>query len=524
MTDDFPKNRGGWSGPGRTAATRLGGEGDGAWLRQRRFGAEARNKGGHLTVKVDQPPTRLGVFASLGVEDTATVVRSSTTARGAFGSTTAATASALFLDQLFARGDGSAYTISTVTPGADATSVFGPNNETASIGSYIITPGGTANNRPAVVVQAAASDNAGSGRAIELFPTTGARYGGTYEHAIAFGAIDTDGQHTVMVRFDSGTSVRTVVAAKVPGQIIFPLAFDRVGPGAFLGLAGTYLWDDTPPVWYDQTAAPGLFFFGTLNNGATWFTFPPAALTTHENAQYTACANSGGSHLTTYNQSMNVMGAYIVPVSGNRAVVYARLGSPDLIPVVGGRYTNSRVRVGLADLVAQTVQLIDTVYEPPFIGTNFNYNTRTFWRWERGAFIAPGRGVVLLYNDVDDAASAQTSFPQVRYTEFGTSYLVQGNMNLTARQAGTLLSISTSQMFMPVFIDGEHALYQSANRGVAWERRGTISTTATEPAPSSSQRTGPRSFNNLVWLRDNGAFKNATPAAPWVSDDRITPP
>lgn len=524
MTDDFPKNRGGWSGPGRTAATRLGGEGDEAWLRQWRFGAEARNKGGHLTVKLDQS-TRIGVFASLGVEDTATVVRSSTTARGAFGSTTAATASALFLDQLFARGDGSAYTISTVTPGADATSVFGPNNETASIGSYIITPGGTANVRPPVVVQAAAFDNTGfGGRAVEIWPVAGARYASKYEHAIAFGAIDTDGQHVVKVRFDDGTNIRTVIAAKVPGQIIYPLAFDRVGPGAFLGMGGTALWNTTPPIWYDQTAAPGLFFFGTLDNGATWFIFPPAALTAYENTQYTACANSGGSHILTYNQSMYQMGAYIVPISANRALVYARLGSPDLIPVVGGRYTNSRVRVGLADLVAQTVQLIDTVYDPPYIGINYNYNERSYWRWERGAIIAPGGGALLFFNDADDAAAAQASSPQVRYTDNGLTYSVQGNMSIPAQQAGTPFALNRTQLFMPAFIGGEHGLYQSTDRGVTWERRGTISTTATEPAPSSSQRTGPRSFNNLVWLRDNGAFKNATPAAPWVSDDRITPP
>lgn len=523
MTDAFPKNRGGWSGPGRTAAFRLGGEGDAAWLRQRRFGAEARNKGGHLVVKLDQP-TRVGLFASLGAEPTGTVVRSSLTGRAEFGTATVAVASALFLDQLFSRGDGSAFTISSVTPGAEVSSVFGDHNETASIGSYVIAPGGTPNVRPPVVHQGAASDNAGSGRAVELWPVAGARYAGKYEHAIAFGAIDTDGQHVVKVRFDDGTNIRTVVAAKVPGQIIFPLAFDRVGPGAFLGMAGTYLWNDTPPVWYDQTAAPGLFFFGTLDNGATWFIFPPAALTAHENTQYTACANSGISHLTTYNQSMNIMGAYIVPISANRALVYARLGSPDLIPVVGGRYTNSRVRVGLADLVTQTVQLIDTLYEPPFIGTSFNYNERSYWRWERGAIIAPGGGALLFFNDADDAAAAQASSPQVRYTDNGLTYSVQGNMSIPAQQAGTPLALNRTQLFMPAFIGGEHGLYQSLDRGVTWAQRAVISATATEPAPSSSQRTGPRSFNNLAWLRDNGAPKNATPAAPWVSDDRITPP
>lgn len=52
MADAFPKNRGGWSGPGRTAARRLGSDsGDDGWLRARRFGAEARNKGGHLSVQ-----------------------------------------------------------------------------------------------------------------------------------------------------------------------------------------------------------------------------------------------------------------------------------------------------------------------------------------------------------------------------------------------------------------------------------------------------------------------------------------
>lgn len=51
--DDFPKNRGDWSGPGRTMAMRLGDQGDDVWLRSRRFGATARNKGGHLVVTKD---------------------------------------------------------------------------------------------------------------------------------------------------------------------------------------------------------------------------------------------------------------------------------------------------------------------------------------------------------------------------------------------------------------------------------------------------------------------------------------
>lgn len=52
--DEFPKNRdGGWSGPGRKKAYDLGNAGDDAWLRARRFGATARNKGGHLVVLLD---------------------------------------------------------------------------------------------------------------------------------------------------------------------------------------------------------------------------------------------------------------------------------------------------------------------------------------------------------------------------------------------------------------------------------------------------------------------------------------
>ncbi|MNY71020.1 hypothetical protein D3C86_2092760 [compost metagenome] len=78
---------------------------------------------------------------------------------------------------------------------------------------------------------------------------------------------------------------------------------------------------------------------------------------------------------------------------------------------------------------------------------------------------------------------------------------------------------------MPVY-DGEvHALFESKNRGLTWTKRAVISTLATETLPGpASANTGPRSFGALAFLRNDGRPQNATPGAPWLSDDRITPP
>jgi|SRR6186713_272897 len=522
MTDEFPKNRGGWSGPGRTAARTLAGDGDErlSYGRKRRFGAEARNKGGHLTVKMETPTP--GTFLSLGMESAATVLRGWVSATGAFSQSRPSGASALTLDQLIARGNGSAYTIGAVTPGAAAASVFGSGNETAAIGSYIVRLGAANSARPDVIHKGP-YDGALLDRAVNVWPTLGARLDDTYEHALAYASIDVDGQHIVAVTFDDGTTQRNVVAAKIPDQMIFPLAFDRVGPGAFLGMAGTYLWRGGALGWYDQTAAPGLFFFGTLDNGATWFNFPAPAFIVHEQAQFLACALNGATDRLRYNQSMDLTAANIVPLSRTTALIYARLGSPDEIPVVGGRFENSRIRVGIADMEAQTVTLLSTLYEPPFIGTNLLNNRRTFWRWERGACIAPGGGALVFFNDADYDANWTSNAQVLRFKDGALEPL--GTMSVVAGRAGTPLAVSRAKLFMPVYSGTEHVLAESSDMGLTWRRRATISTLATESLPGGPDaRTGPRSFNNVVWMQSGSVAMGATPAAPWLTDDRVTQP
>lgn len=526
MSDEFPKNRGpGWSGQGRTDARTIADvdvPDDLAWLRRRRPGVEARNKGGHLVVTV-QPPQTLGRFLSLGVESGSTVVRGSRSARGTFGLTGSATASALVLDQLIPRGEGSAYTIGAVAGGAQAPSVFGNLNETATIGSYIVRPGSANLARPAITHKGP-YDGASQDRAVNVWPTVGARREGAYEHAMAYASIDVDGQHIVAVTFDDGTTQRTVTAAKVADQMIFPLAFDRVGPGAFLGMAGTYLWRGAALGWYDQTQAPGLFFFGTLDNGATWFTFTDPAFITHEQDQYEAAANNGSTDKLRYNQSMDLTAAYIVPLSRTKALVHARLGCPDLIPVVGGRFENSRVRVGVADLEAGTVTLLSTLYDPPFTSTALLTNRRTLWRWERAPCIAPGGGALVLFNDADYPAN-WTSNPQIFYSADGSTLDPVGSMPIVAGRAGTPSAVSRDKLFMPVYDGTDHALFESTDRGLNWERRATISTLATETLPGTiDSRTGPRSFNNVASLQINDATASATPGAPWLTDDRVSQP
>ncbi|MNY28861.1 hypothetical protein D3C86_1628650 [compost metagenome] len=98
-------------------------------------------------------------------------------------------------------------------------------------------------------------------------------------------------------------------------------------------------------------------------------------------------------------------------------------------------------------------------------------------------------------------------------------------MPFQAGRAGVPLAVSPTQLFMPVYEEETHVLFESKNRGLTWTKRATISTKATEALPGpAGANTGPRSFGAVVYLRDDGRAKNATPGAPWLSDDRITPP
>ncbi|MDP9895383.1 hypothetical protein J2W32_004481 [Variovorax boronicumulans] len=526
MTDEFPKNRGGWSGPGRTAAYTLASEGDNSttWSRKRRFGAEARNKGGHLTVKVaDQA---LDGFYSLGIEGDegeGAVVRGSATARGSFFLRGPAPTSELGIPQLLTRGNGSAWTLSAFAYVGDIPSKFGPNR-VYRIDSYITRDGKTPIIRPPLGA-VGANDGAGT-RTSSIFTTIGARREGRYEHAMAYPALNADGDNIIAVAFDDGETQRVVIAAEIPGQIIFPLAFNRVGPSTFLGMGGAYFWRGAAVPGYDRTQHPGLFFFASTDGGVTWTTFPAPALTAHEQAEYAANTGPLGAWATCNTAAMNT-GATIVPLSRTKALVYAILSSPDEAPPgpwsPGTRYSNARVRFGVADLEAGTVSLLGTLFDPPFAALGTDYLALAFPRWERGACIAPGGGALLFFNDANYSAN-WTSNPTIYYTATGSLDLV-GSMPLQAGRAGVPLAVSPRKLFMPVY-DGEtHALFESADRGLTWAKRATISTLATETLPGANgANTGPRSFGAIAYLRNDGRAQNATPGAPWLSDDRITPP
>lgn len=523
MTDEFPKNRGGWSGPGRTAAYKLVTEGDNSttWARKRRFGAEARNKGGHLTVKVDSQA--VDGFYSLGTEGEDAVVRGSGTARGSFFLRGRAPASELGIPQLLSRGDGSAWTLSAFAYVGDIASKFGPNR-VYRIGSYITRDGKTPSTRPQL---GAVGANDGSGnRTASIFTTIGARREGTHEHAMCYPALNADGDNVIAVAFDDGETQRVMIAAEIPGQIIFPLAFNRVGPSTFLGMGGAYFWRGGTIPGYDRTQHPGLFFFASTDGGFTWTIFPAPALTAHEQAEYLANTGPMGDWSTCNTAATNT-GANIVPLSRTTALVYAVLSSPDEAPPgpwsPGTRYGNARVRFGVADLVAGTISLVDTLFDPPFAALTTDYLALAFPRWERGGCIAPGGGALLFFNDANYSAN-WTSNPTIYFTAGGPLSMV-GSMPFQAGRAGVPLAVSKAKLFMPVYDGDVHALFESVDRGLTWKKRATISTLATETLPGvAGANTGPRSFGALVYLRDDGRPQNATPGAPWLSDDRITPP
>lgn len=538
MTDDFPKNRGGWSGPGRTAAYTLAGSGDDqlTWGRKKRFGAEARNKGGHLTVKVDQPVATDGWY-SIGTEGGKAVTRGSRTARNAFFLRGDAVASGSAIPQLFPRGDGSAFALqSLVSPGFVST-VWG-DARAYTVSYYITRNGRTPVARPPLAMTAPLTRSDLSLRYIPLVvlpATSGARRDGKYEFAICYPSADADGQSTIAVTFDDGETQRHTVAYSSPNNLIFPTSFEKLGPSTYIGAAGAYIArasgsSAAVPPGYTPGNANGVTFFATLDAGATWFTFDSPAINAHEQASLASYISTwmpanpfGGTD--TYNDSTSLTVAQFVPLSRTKAFVWVLLGSPEERTIGESifMYDHYRVRYGVADLLAGTISLEGTIYDPPV--TDANYMTtydRALYRWERNAVIAPGGGAIVQFNDADYPA-AWTSNPKVYYTTTG-ALGAAGTMNLQAGKTGIPVAVSASKLFMPVY-DTEYSLYESSDRGLNWTKRAKISDAAVAPVTGGLYaNVGLRSFANVVWLRDNGLPQNATPGAPWLSDDRITPP
>lgn len=539
MTDDFPKNRGGWSGPGRTAAYTLAGGADDqlTWGRKKRFGAEARNKGGHLAVKVDQPVAATDGWYSIGTEAGTPVTRASRNARGSFFLRGPAVPSASAIPQLFPRGDGSAFALQSLTSPGFETTVWG-TGRAYDLRYYITRDGLNPTTRPILLMTAPLTASEGSFRYIPrnvLPATSGARRDGKYEFAICYPAVDTDGQSVVAVTFDDGTTQRHTIAYSSHNNLIFPTSFEKLGPSTYIGTAGAFIatasgGDPTVPPGYSRSNANGVTFFATTDAGETWFTFPSPAINAYEQGNLADYISTwlvenplGGTG--TYNDCTALTAVQFVPLSRTKAFVWALLGSPEQRTIGESifMYDHYRIRYGVADLLARTVSLEGTIYDPPV--TDANYMTtydRALYRWERNVVIAPGGGAIIQFNDADYPA-AWTANPKVFYTTTG-ALGPAGTMNAVAGKTGIPVSVSSSKLFMPIY-DTEYSLYESSDRGLNWTKRAKISDLASAPTTGSLyQNVGLRSFANVVWLRDNGAPQNATPGAPWLSDDRITPP
>ncbi len=525
MTDQFPKNRGGWSGPGRTAAYTLAGSGDDqlTWGRKKRFGAEARNKGGHLTVKKTAVATVLDGWYSLGREGGVTVIRGSNNARD-FTLRGPVPASTSNVPQIIPRGDGSAFALSSFVSVGDVSSVFGNDNPARDVVSYITRDGQSVVNRPPIRIVRGydgVSYTAGA-----VLPVPGARFNGKYEHAIAYTTVAPDGQHAIGVTFDDGENQREVIAAKTDGHLVDLLGFNRIGPGTFIGMGGYVLRRSGRPSWYVPSTAEGFFFFVSTDGGYTWSRIASADIVSAENVALATLA-AGEFFYGTYNEATILANMSATPLSRTRALVYIIVGRPEPNPdIPTDPYANSRVMYGVADLEAGTVTLNGTLFENGYSASASNYirYQRSYWRWAWGTMIAPGGGVLLFFNDNNYSANWTATNLRVYYTTDGSLTLL-GSPPFQVGRMGIWQAVSATKLFSPIY-DGEHSLYESSDRGMTWTKRATISTLATEIFPGTSMiPPAPLSYGALVWLRDNnGLPQNATPGAPWLSDDRITPP
>lgn len=502
----FPKNLGSeWSGIGRTKARLLDTE-DTQWLRARRFGAEARNKGGYLTVK--KGTEAFDGFYSIGAFGSEARVVGSNTARGTF------TDRGTFVqddglggvDQIRYYGRGLGYDTTASFIGTSNPDFDGKGLSIYDVVLYRTRDG----TRFVPHFDFFAVAPFGFGTRIthvpgEVYGPAGAR---KFQLILGYTSLRLDGQHYHAIVRDDGTTQELLATPFIPDQIAADSVPMRVSPGRYC-LMGTYLRPTYGTTSIDIPACPGITFAFSDDACETW---SPASSTALFQEFFDTVVPLDPAFSSAFNDAVLYASLQLAPLSATRALAYA------LVPYAPGTpfpYTlKGKVKLGIVDTASRT--LLSTV-------TLLDDELNVCDAFLSGGCVGVKGGAVIHTRPKGTVyTNIQNDKPVVLFTPNGVDIATMPPMPQPNFKTGLITAISPTQLVCPMY-DGAHSLYESKDNGSTWARRALLKAGAAAPVATTGIF-GLEDFAVLTFLRNNDNPANATPGTPWASDIRIEAP
>lgn len=531
MAEQFPKTPDGRHPAGEAAARSIAG--DGLWLRKRRFGAESRNKGGHLLVRYG--PQSTGAYYCAGDESTGRVLRASASARGLFDvvrPVPAGGAEEPNVVSLLNRGDGKAVVSGFGAQEYMTTEI--PHDVPSWLVHQYLTRDGrefTSVDMAGMTLVGGALGSVGPYLGGALDPSGGGVFvGGVWTYIFV---VDSAmfGAHTLVYGcIVDDTLVFTAPVDSAPFEMVKHRGFGHVSPMGRLTATMGVMWA-RPVGWAgaDVTETPLLRLLASDNAGVTWALLPePPMLATVLNEWRSYLSDAAPSDLIVSQWQDRVVAptaVTVTPFEPGKAIVCVSL------PTFEGydptpRFNNVDIGANyyrlLYDTATHSFTELDRVEFAAVPLTTTRPQTRAHALVQRPPTAVPGG--ILYFELVDPDDFTNTPLRIVFTPTGGPPYTIQHETIWPARHCGVVTMPQRGVLFMTVY-DGDYGLYESRDLGATWRKRATASPYTAPPTTDTGvyRLAVLTDFGQMTHLRENDRGVNPLPATPWASDERITP-
>lgn len=525
----FPKDRSfPRSQAGRAALRPIDGNDSLTWLRKRRMTpdgiAEARNKGGYLTVKAGTPSLPDGFYAVGDIGAVLQVVgdddgRGMFKLRGPFlddDGHVLESASAL---QPF--GDGRGFYLQFDMTG------FVNNKQGYPCRHYVSTVWATRNgtNFTQLYGYVRVQPSSGTfpeGVVVNFYSSPPSRYGADKSQRVAAGFVGVELNEAKEFNFyyvkDTYDAVSKIYMPTTPEQYPYEASLHRIGPSVLISLTryvrSTLPAEDPPgtpvPDRIDNSLCPGYRILFSFDNGDSWTEasgsdifseYDDTVLTLEPIDPITGSQDTAAN--TRFYVATVSMNWAVFPVSATRAIVRAQ------VPYYAGTTLRMKVKLGVVDIPARTVTATLTMFDGlPDEAVDYR----------AGLTATPVAGGVLVPH-VPSANNADP--PQFFWTVDGVSLLNQPPFIAPSYNTGAITAISPKEVGLVAYIDGEYVLMSSLDLGATWKKRALLTKDGPVPNPSFNFLSN---FTLVSQLRDKGMVARSIPGAPWACDARLPAP
>lgn len=531
MIDDrFPKDRGPRDHTGHAAVRTIAQDDQFTWLRKRRFGAEARNKGGYLTAQGAQ--NALDGFYSIGdlIGGDVTVFGDSD-ARGVFsqrGPFMSSTGLTFNQTAVLPRFDGWGQTLAAERLG------YVENKQGIGCPLFLMTEYKTYNGLKYESMYGfyftRATYDIGNEAINGVFHVTPSRHGPPdaqlRESIGVSGVVMVEGGDFTpfYIRDRYGDDQELIFTPCTEDQYVWDHQVIRLNPTTLVGRV-TYMRSEYPvdqagvpiPNRYNNSECPGYEFRFSYDNGTTWVDassaqlfqeFDDTVLTLEPEDPETGSQETNDN--ARFNSCINYIITQFAPISATKAIVYA------LVPYMDGATLRGKVKIGMCDSAARTITEVQTLMDDTLDEAWYYMGSQACEPTEGGALIvtAPHAPGVSRWRDQ----------PRFGFTPDGVSFAWAPTYPTEGMNIGFFRGFSPREMGMVQYVPGTgFVLMSSKDRGVTWQQRALVSGNGVPPN-DFNQQPYLVNFAAVSQLREQGVGANPQPDAPWICDSKLVPP